>query len=169
MKRIHLSLLSILIFTFLMPSLVLAHGDISKFPPSVQILQYKMALYMNPDDLETKNKLGIAYWLANKLDEAECQFKEVLQKDPRNFNALDGIGLVYLKGGKLDSALEFFEKAGQINPSDILVHVHKAITYERMGKKELAQGEFAKARSLAGGPVQEKKIEKEIELLKKAG
>ncbi|NPA94335.1 MAG: tetratricopeptide repeat protein [Thermodesulfobacteria bacterium] len=167
MKKRHLLSL-VLVCSLLTPSMAFSHGDISKFPPSVQILQYKMALYMNPDDLETRNKLGIAYWLANRLKEAQKEFQAVLEKDPRNFNALDGMGLVLLKAGDLKSALSYFNKAEEINPSDVLVHVHKAVTFERMGKDESAQEEFAKAKSLATD-LDREKIDKELELLKKTG
>ncbi len=168
MKFFHYSFFSLLyVLFFLLPSQASAHGDISKYPPAVQILQYKMALFMNPDDLETKNRLAIAYWLDGQMDEAQKQFGQVLGKDPRNFNALDGMGLVYLKKGEPEIAMEYFEKAEQINPSDVLVHVHKALTYEKLKKTEEANKEFERARSLARGPIQQKKIEDEIKLLSK--
>ncbi len=152
---------------FVLPSQASAHGDISKFPPSVQILQYKMALFMNPDDLETKNKLAIAYWLDGQVDEAERQFNQVLSKDNRNFNALDGMGLVLLKKGQLKQALDYFQKAEEINPSDVLVHVHKSVVYKQMNRPKECSEELERASALANGPIQKKMIEDEIKLLSK--
>ncbi len=67
-----MKILSFLITSFfLFPALALGHGDISKLPSSVQVLQYKMALYMNADDLDTRNKLAMAYIATGQIDEAE--------------------------------------------------------------------------------------------------
>jgi len=46
--------------------------------------------------------------------------------------------------------------------------VHKAVTFQRMGKNESAQKEFAKAKSLAT-ELEQEKIDKELQLLKKTG
>jgi len=153
------------VFIFMFPSITYGHGDISKFPPAVQILQYKMALFMNPDDLETRNKLGLAFWLDGQLDESEGQFRQVLGKDKNNFNALDGLGLVLLKKDMPEPALKYFKKAEKINSSDLLVHVHKALAYRKMDKKDLAEKELSVARSLARDDQDQQKIKKEIKLL----
>ena len=151
------------------PSQVFAHGDISKFPPSVQILQYNMVLFMNPDDLETRNKLGMAYWLAGQMEEAQKQFEKVLKKDSRNFNALDGLGLVFMKKNALEKAMQYFNIAEKVNSSDILVHVHKAVVFEKMGRKVDAEQEFSRAKTLAQGPADKQKIKDEIKMLTKSG
>ena len=151
------------------PSQVFAHGDISKFPPSVQILQYNMALYMNPDDLETRNKLGMAYWLAGQMDEAQKQFEKVLKKDSHNFNALDGLGLVFMQKDALEKAMQYFNSAEKINSSDILVHIHKALVFEKMGRKVDAEQEFSRAKTLSAGPADKQKIKDEIKMLTKTG
>ena len=55
MQKLFLALCMVL----LMAGSAAAHGSISKLPDSVQILQYKMKLYMNEDDADTKNNLAM--------------------------------------------------------------------------------------------------------------
>jgi Flp pilus assembly protein TadD len=156
-----------LMFFFLWPVLAFGHGDISKLPSSVQVLQYRMALYMNKDDLATRNKLAIAYFCSGRLDEAEKELRLVLEKDQNNFDALDGMGLVLFRRGDMPGALEFFSRAAEVNESDCLVHVHRALVYQRMSRHEASEREMALARSLAGGKEDSQKIDREIRILEK--
>ena len=142
-----------------------AHGDISKLPTSVQILQYELLLYMNPDSLETRNNLAMALYLTNKLEEAEKELTYVIGKDPQDFDALDGLGVVLIKKKKYQEALEYLDKAVKINEHDMMVHVHLSVAYEKMKLPEKAHSELEKARSLTSDPVELEKIEKELKLV----
>ncbi len=156
-----------LMILFLLPDLAMGHGDISKLPSSVQVLQYRMALYMNKDDLATRNKLGMAYFCSGKLDDAEKELRMVLEKDGNNFDALDGMGLVLFRKGDMPGALEFFSRAEEVNESDILVHVHKSLVYSKMNKPEASEKEMELARSMAKGKDDSRKIDQEINILEK--
>lgn len=142
-----------------------AHGNISKLPNTVQILQYKMKLHMNADDMDSRNNLAMAYFRTNKFEEAKTQLEYVLEKDWSNFDALDGMGIVLVKMGQNQEALLYLNKAVAINPQDVMVHVHLAVTYKNLNMVELADEEMAKARSQVGGPEELKDIDREIEIL----
>lgn len=142
-----------------------AHGDISKLPDSVQIMQYKMILYMDADDADTKNNLAMAYFRTNQLDEAKKELESILEKDPNNFNALDGMGIVLIKEGSADKALEFLQKALEINDKDTMLHVHLSVAHDQLKQADLAKAEMEKAKSLASGPEELTGIEKEVKLL----
>jgi len=142
-----------------------AHGDISKLPDSVQIMQYEMLLYMSPDDLATRNKLAMALYRANKLEEAEKELKYVLEKDSVNFDALDGLGIVLTKMARCQEALQYLEKAVSVNDQDVMAHVHLSVVYEKLKLPEKAKSELDKARSLTSDPVQLENIEKELKLV----
>ncbi|MCI5224474.1 MAG: hypothetical protein D3924_17850, partial [Candidatus Electrothrix sp. AR4] len=58
-----------------------AHGGISKLPDSVQIMQYKMLLYMDADDTATRNNLAMAYFRTDELSEAAKQLEAILAID----------------------------------------------------------------------------------------
>jgi len=137
------------------------HGDISKLPTSVQIMQYRLSLYMNPDDLATRNKLAMALYLTNQLGEAEEELKQILETDPVNFDALDGLGIVLIKIDRDNEALEQLKTAVKINEQDVMVHVHLSVVYEKMKWLDQAQKELEKARSLASGPAELEAIERE--------
>ena len=150
---------------FIFPAVVLGHGDISKLPSSVQVLQYKMALYMNSADLGTRNNLALAYIATGQIDQAEKELEVVLGKDPGNFDALDEMGLVMFRKGDMEGALKYFDRAAQINPDDIMVHVHRYVVYRSLQKHDKAAEEMGRAEALATGDEDRMRIQKEIGFL----
>ena len=149
----------------LLASMAHAHGSISKLPDSVQILQYKMKLYMNADDISSRNNLAMAYFRTNQLEEAREQLDYVIKKDKSNFDALDGMGIVLYKMGHDQEALKYLNQAVAINPQDVMVHVHLAVNYKKLNMVDLADEEMAKARSLVADPEKLKDIDKEVAIL----
>ncbi len=162
MKRSFLTLA----LTLLMATSVHAHGNISKLPDSVQVLQYRMLLYMTPDDTATRNKLAMALYRTNKLDEAKTELETILRRDPANFDAQDGMGIVLLKAGDYQQALQHLEKARSLKEGDMLLHVHLSVVYEKLGQKEKAATELARARELATSPDMKKQVDRELQLIK---
>lgn len=142
-----------------------AHGNISKLPDSVQILQYKMKLYMNADDAETKNNLAMAYFRTNQLTEAKQELTSILEKDANNFNALDGMGIVLIKEGNADRALDYLNRAMKVNDKDMLLHVHLSIAHQQLRQTVKAESEMAKAKALASSPEDRKMIQNEVQLI----
>lgn len=143
-----------------------AHGDISKLPSSVQVLQYQMSLWIDPDDLDKRNGLAMAYYRTNELDKAATELKTVLTADPAHFDALDGMGLVLIKKGQAKQALDYLQKGYAINSDDVMIHVHLSIAHDKLGQAAEAQKLIEKARSLntaAGGS--EEDIESEIKIV----
>ena len=143
-----------------------AHGDISKLPDSVQIMQYRLLLYMNPDDPAPRNNLAMALYRMNQLEEAERELRYILKRDSLNFDALDGLGIVLIKTGRYQEALEYLKKAVRINQQDVMVHVHLSVVYQEMELPERAKSELEKARSLTSDPIELENIEKELELVR---
>ena len=139
-----------------------AHSDLSQFPSSVQIVQYKTSLWMNPDDLETRNKLAMAFYLTNKLEEAEEELMYVLKKDPQDFDALDGLGVVLIRKKNYPEALDSLGKAVKINEHDVMVHVHLSAVYHKMNEQDKAKDAWKKAKSLAKSRAQRKEMEQEF-------
>jgi tetratricopeptide (TPR) repeat protein len=144
-----------------------AHGDISKLPDSVQIMQYQMLLYMDANDLDTKNNLAMAYFRTGKLAEAATELDGVLKKDAHNFNALDGMGVVLLKQKKADEAMKYLERALTVNDKDALLHAHLSVAYEQLKKPEQAAAALKKAGELAPSPEGAAAVQKELQLLTK--
>ncbi len=143
-----------------------AHGDISTLPDSVQIMQYKMLLYMDANDAETKNKLAMAYFRTNQLDLAAKELEGVLAKDKNNFDSLDGMAIVLLKQKKAEDALKYLERALAINDKDAMLHVHFSLAYEQLGQSDPAAASLKKAESLVSSPDKLATIQQEIKLIK---
>lgn len=152
---------------FLLAGSAAAHGNISKLPDSVQVLQYKMILYMNADDVDTKNNLAMAYFRTNKLDEAKEQLESILKKDANNFDALDGMGIVLIKEGNGGKALEYLDRAVNINEKDVMVHVHLSVAHTQLNQADLAKSEMDKAQAMASGPEELTAIQEEVKLITK--
>jgi tetratricopeptide (TPR) repeat protein len=134
-------------------------------PDSVAIMQYRLLLYMNPDDTGPRNSLAMALYRTNELDEAEKELRHILERDPSNFDALDGLGIVLIRMEKHQEAMQCLDKAVKINEQDVMVHVHLSVLYEKMMLPEKAGMELDKARSLASDPVQLEKIDEELKLV----
>ena len=130
------------------------------------LFQYKTTLWMNPDDLETRNKLAMAFYLTNKLEEAEEELMYVLRKDPQDFDALDGLGVVLIRKKNYPEALEYLGKAVKINEHDPMVHVHLSAVYHKMNEGEKAKDAWKRAKSLASNRAQVKEMEKEFKLVR---
>lgn len=145
-----------------------AHGGISKLPDSVQIMQYKMLLYMDAEDTATKNSLAMAYFRTNKLSEAAQQLEEVLALDANNFNALDGMGIVLLRQKKGAEAVKYLDRALALNDKDMMVHVHLSLAHQQLNQPDLAKKALETAEKLASTPEAAAEIQKEIELISKS-
>ena len=154
-----------LFILLLSASAAAAHGGISNLPDSVQIMQYKMLLYMDENDIATKNSLAMAYFRTNELNEATQQLEEVLKLDANNFNALDGMGIVLLRQKKGAEAVKYLERALALNEKDIMVHVHLSLVHQQLNEPDLARKALEIAEGLAATPEAVDAIQKEIKLL----
>ncbi|MFV9689958.1 MAG: tetratricopeptide repeat protein [Desulfobacteria bacterium] len=161
MTRLSLTLILVLIWA----GGAWAHMETDDLPDSVAIMQYRLLLYMNPDDTGPRNSLAMALYRTNELDEAEKELRHILERDPSNFDALDGLGMVLIRMEKHQEAMQYLDKAVKINELDVMVHVHLSVLYEKMMLPEKAGMELNKARSLASDPVQLEKIDEELKLV----
>jgi Tfp pilus assembly protein PilF len=126
-------------------SLACAHIEKGQMPDPLAIMEYRILLEFEPDNLEVRNMLGMALYRQKKLDEAEQEFNYVLAIDPKNFDAIDALGLVKMKQGKLGHAVDLFKKAIYINPDDLLVHYHLGQTLELLGDADSAARAYRSA------------------------
>ena len=142
-----------------------AHGDISKLPDSVQIMQYRLLLYMDPENPGPRNDLAMALYRTNQLDKAQKQLTYILERDAVNFDALDGLGIVLIRMEKYQEALQYLNKAIKINEKDVMIHVHLSVLYQKMKMPGKARSELEKAEFLASDSIELENIEKELRLV----
>ena len=141
------------------------HGEIEGLPDAAAILAYKQILYLSPDDHDTRNKLAMAFFRKNQLEDAKKELTYILKKDPQNFDALDGFAVVLIKTGRYEEALPYLEKAVGINDKDMMVHVHLSAVYQKLKLSQKAREALTKARSLAADRREARRIDEELRLV----
>jgi superkiller protein 3 len=71
---------------------------------------------LDPDNLESRSKLGEAYVRKGELNSAIEQFQQVLEDDPQNAAALAALGHAFYLNKDLASAVSALKQALSIEP-----------------------------------------------------
>jgi len=121
-------------------------GEIQK-----AIDEFKLALEIDPNNVNVHNSLGVCYGLQSHYDLAIAAFQKAIAIDPGEYMALHNLGLVHLLIEQRDRALEYFLDAYKINGNDFEVAF-------QTGKLYLETGNFKKSR-----PYLERAAEREPE------
>jgi tetratricopeptide (TPR) repeat protein len=77
---------------------------------------YRQALILNPKDISTNRRMGLALHSMGKTDEAIEQCRIVLTADPNDAKTYNNMGIMLQSEGKIDEAIDCFKKALDINP-----------------------------------------------------
>ena len=154
----------------LVPGFSYAHPETGLLPDAIAEMEYRIVLEITPNDIKTRNKLGIVYYRKNKLKEAEREFAEVLRAVPKDFDAHDGMGLMKLKQNKNDDAVAWLQKAIVLNGEDTLVHHSLGLALEQTGRLQEAEASYLKGlevteRLISKGVNREKELERKKTLL----
>ena len=110
-----------------------AHPESGFLPDAIAETEYRIVIDLNPDDIVTRNRLGVVLYRKGKLKEALKQFKAVLAIKPDDFDAHDGTGLVIMKQGRYEDAVKWFKKAIALNKNDAMVYYHLGLAYKMLG------------------------------------
>lgn len=108
------------------------------------IMPYQNALVKNPDDLNARMQLGLAYAENEFYDEAIKEFNNIIVKK-EDSDALTNLGNIYLLTGNIDKAMEEYKKAETVAPEDAEIKINLAITYYKKGALKEAQTKFREA------------------------
>ncbi len=87
-----------------------------------------------------------AYERSEVWHSEESLWHDVTIKSPKNGRGLMNYGLVFMGKGEYDKALEYYLKALEYSPNYAYLHINLAITYERLGKNDLAKKHFEYAK-----------------------
>jgi len=102
--------------------------------------QYKRAIQLDPESVESYSNLAWLYVRMKKYDKAVVIFKKALDLQPDNLNSLNNLGWLHVMMEKDEEALEYFMKALKLDPDNPLIHNNIGIIY-------LKQGDLIKAKS----------------------
>ena len=96
----------------------------------------------------SKNLLGVAYYLNNEIEKAIEQFSGLIKLDP-NFNeAYFNLGLAYEKISNTENALSNFQRTIELKPDHVKAHYHLGVLQLILKDKENAASNFKKVLEL---------------------
>jgi tetratricopeptide (TPR) repeat protein len=93
------------------------------------VLSFEKALELEPDDVETLNKLGLAHYKLVQLEQAIEAYTKALAIEPDNVDVMTNLGAAYYRFGQLDNAIEIYNKAIAIAPDDAGIRSNLAAAY----------------------------------------
>lgn len=79
------------------------------------IKEFKMALLLDPSNINVHNSLGVCHGVLGEYQKALQEFKSAISLDPDDIMALHNAGLTCTLAGKNNKALEYFLKADSID------------------------------------------------------
>ncbi len=131
------------------------------------ISAYQEATKLNPEGLDAKTGLGIAYVSGTPNPMQGIQLLlEVVKVDPKNIKANTNLGLFSMRSGQFDKAVERFKTVIEQQP-DPEAWFYLASSYENLGQNEEAILAYQKAKELAADPGLTKFVDQKIQALKK--
>lgn len=104
------------------------------------ILDYTKAIELSPKFWTAYFNRAFAYERKKIYDKAIADLDKVIEIAPKFSAAYNNRGLYYFRRGDYNRALEDYNKAVEIEPN-IINYRNRAIVYEKLGRKDLAQSD----------------------------
>lgn len=125
-------------------------GDISG-----AIEEFKLALLLDPANVNVYNSLGVCYGIQGSFEKALEAFTAAIQLDPGEVMSVYNAGLVHMLAGNQDQALKRFLEALRISEEVFEILFQTGRLYLEMGDFEKARSYLEKAsgHQPAGGSV----------------
>lgn len=142
------------------------------------IAAFKNAVKLEPENLDAKTGLGVAYvnetasGIADPDGGSPMQgimlLLDVVKKDPKNFKANLNLGLFAFQSRQYDKAITRLKTAIALAPKEELVEPYffLAESYKQLGEKEEAIKAYQQCRQMITDPVVDQKIDQYIKELK---
>lgn len=102
------------------------------------------------DHLKQLLLLGREHYQKREFDKAEYLLKQVVQQTDRFADVFDMLGVISHAQGDFAQAERFFEKAVGLNPNYTEAQLNLMVTYNDLGKYDLARELYARIRGRAG-------------------
>jgi len=111
--------------------------------------EFARSIELKPVQTEAYYELGDIALKQGDAPGALANFEKTLARDPRHGGALEGAGEAHFKLKQYEEARSLLERAVEAAPDYPPSHYYLGLTLARLGKKEEAQRELAKASELS--------------------
>ena len=128
---------------------------------------YDKVLAANPNNLDAKTNLGMAYMSSENPVKGIGLLREVLEQDPRNQKVLYNLGILAIQSNQYDRAAERLEQLVQINPKSVEGQFYLGVALARLRRAAPAEAAFNKAKSLSSDPALAASVEEELTKLRR--
>lgn len=112
------------------------------------IEEYRAALELDPDDLESQCRLGTVYYADDQGLPATICFSRAVEKNPGYAPAHLGLGLIHLLRGSVDAAIQKFQWAITIDPTSAEAYNFLGNALRQKGQLEEACAAYRQAIAL---------------------
>ncbi|MFD2783836.1 tetratricopeptide repeat protein [Hymenobacter rubripertinctus] len=126
---------------------------------------YGKVLKNNPDNLDAKTNLGMAYMASTDPVQGITLLREVLAADPRNEKALYNLGLLAIQSGQYDKAADRFRQLTEVNAENLNGQFYLGVSLAKTGAKQEARKAFLKAKSISSDPALAASVDEELKKL----
>ena len=123
---------------------------------------YDNVLHDNPDNLDAKTNLGMAYMSSDNPVKGISLLREVLEQDPKNEKVLYNLGVLAIQSNQYDKAAERFAQLVQVNPNNVEGQFYLGVTLARTNRAAAAKAAFLKAKSLSQDPALAASVQEEL-------
>lgn len=127
-------------------------GKTAVWPARIALLPF----YHAPDRQSRARFLhdkAIRVFANNKDDEAIELLVEALRLDPSFADAYEALGVILGRSARFEDAIGIFKRLEEVAPNEPMVHTNLSLFYMKMGNKEKAELEKAKATTKSFGQI----------------
>lgn len=123
---------------------------------------YNNVLTTNPNNLDAKTNLGMAYMSSDNPVKGISLLREVLAQDPKNEKVLYNLGVLAIQSNQFDKAAERFAQLTKVNPDNVEGQFYLGVTLARTNRAAQAKAAFLKAKSLSRDPALAASVDEEL-------
>ena len=123
---------------------------------------YDKVLATNPNNLDAKANLGMAYMNSDNPVKGITIMREVLEQNPRHEKTLYYLGEMAIQSNQLDKAAERFAQLVKVNPNNVEGQFYLGVALARTNRAAEAKAAFQKAKSLSSDPALAASVDEEL-------
>ncbi len=119
--------------------------------PEEGIVQYEIALQIDPDSADANNNIGNALLQLHRVDEAVAHYKRALELQPGDADAYNDLGNALLIASRPNEALPEYRRALQLRPDFPAAHANLGRALLKTGQTAEAIAQYETALKLQPG------------------